>query len=452
MTAAEGRQSQGQTAYGMIQRHCCDRRRIPLLPLSPSVVDEVSTMSQAEQPKLGELIPADRGEVAPRPKNLLKRVADDVERIRRKPVSQGQPCELDVSSAWRCRATLIEGAGRSYANHSSVVSLSRDGTILAAADEKGRELHLWGLPEALPLGILQDEHAFWFRGLAISPDNQFILSGCVNGVMMSELPTGRPLRWLSGARPHVHCLEVSSNWILTAAGDYHGKLFLWMLPDGDAVRILEGRHSGVIQSLAICPDGRFLASSDAEDRVLLWELPDGKLLDTLQGRAKDHAVMRLSWSPDGKLLAWGDDNGVCLWILPEGKLRRLIEGESAMFSPMAISPNGRLLAVGRWDSTSESDMVSLWSLPDGAALQPLKTHRPDLYLKSLLISPDGQLVAGGLGNGGKEEYFIHLWRLQDGKPLGGLKETDFVTSLAMTPDGRNLISVGQHGAVRLWGS
>ena len=63
-------------------------------------------MSQEEQSKPWEIVPAGDREVARRSMDLVSRGLEDLQSSRPVPTPQCQPAELDLSGPWRCRATL----------------------------------------------------------------------------------------------------------------------------------------------------------------------------------------------------------------------------------------------------------------------------------------------------------------------------------------------------------
>lgn len=76
-------------------------------------------------------------------------------------------------------------------------------------------------------------------------------------------------------------------------------------------------HSRRVESVAISPDGRMLASGSADQTVKLWNLQTGELLQTLK-EDSSQAILGGVWSvaisPDGQTLACGsNDHTIRIW-------------------------------------------------------------------------------------------------------------------------------------------
>ena len=76
-------------------------------------------------------------------------------------------------------------------------------------------------------------------------------------------------------------------------------------------RTLE-RHDGLVRSLALSPDGKWLVTAGRDGKLFVWEFAAGKMR-----AAMDEGVMGfqvVAFSPDGKTLATGGiDCNVTLW-------------------------------------------------------------------------------------------------------------------------------------------
>jgi WD40 repeat protein len=105
---------------------------------------------------------------------------------------------------------------------------------------------------------------------------------------------------------------------------------------------------------------------------------------------------------------------------------------------IALSPLEPVLA------SSSGTTIKLWDVQTGQPLRTLTGHLDIVYC--LAISPDGKvLISGGA------DKSIRLWDLHTGQRLGTIAlHTDTVLSLALSPDGRTLVSGSLHDPIKLW--
>src|SRR5205807_4687312 len=110
-------------------------------------------------------------------------------------------------------------------------------------------------------------------------------------------------------------------------------------------------------------------------------------------------------------------------------------------SPVAFSPDGKLLAVG--------DRQGQILLRDVAAQQEFKTAEPEggrgASIDCLAFSRDGRLLVAGVGED------IILWdviRRAEALRWRGHRRT--ISSVALTPDGKSLITGSDDKTVKVW--
>jgi WD40 repeat protein len=90
--------------------------------------------------------------------------------------------------------------------------------------------------------------------------------------------------------------------------------------------------------------------------------------------------------------------------------------------------------------------VCLWDSQEGTLLATLKGHSD--WVSSVAFSPDGQRLASG-----SYDRTVHLWDSQAGTCLATLKgHSDYVKNVAFSPDGQRLASASYDKTVCLWDS
>ncbi|MEH1910793.1 WD40 repeat domain-containing protein [Nostoc sp.] len=121
------------------------------------------------------------------------------------------------------------------------------------------------------------------------------------------------------------------------------------------VKTLHG-HSSSVNSVAISPDGKTLASSGSYDETIkLWNLATGEEIDTLIGHFSP--VESIAISPDGKTLVCGSWKSMELWNLATGEEISALTKDYYLVYSVAFSPDGKTLVSGGSDNT-----IKIWRL------------------------------------------------------------------------------------------
>jgi RNA polymerase sigma factor (sigma-70 family) len=220
--------------------------------------------------------------------------------------------------------------------------------------------------------------------------------------------------------------------------DAHGD----QLPDGAIRRLgtLRFRQGGgQVNRLLISRDGKTLVSKSyyGERSVCVWEFPTGKLRHQFAGHYDENRAVALT--PDGKTLAVGREAVISFYDLDSGKEARQFKSPRGETQGLAFSANGKLLASGHNGQT-----VSLWDVASGKEIANLPAQHNGSGL--LAFSPDGKTLA----TGDTLDKTIRLFDVETRKERHQLRRPSFVHDLAFSPDSSTLAAGGNDGTVPLW--
>jgi WD40 repeat protein len=256
------------------------------------------------------------------------------------------------TTTWQVHA-FIPGPGPASPSR---FSFAPDGQSLAAPT--GDAVWQWDLStEKSKLSQARLKDAF---ALAFSPDGKILAFGGDGGpVKLVDTATGTELATLKGER-FIRSLAFSPDGQTLAAADNDGRspsvfsIRLWDVADRRERAVLRPSTHDVIHTVIFSPDGKTLASGGFDDMIRLWDPATGQPLSSW--KAGLGSLNCLAFSPGGKVLlaGGGPENleGLALWPgkvkffdAASGKELRTLNAHENMIRSMALSPDGKLLAV-----------------------------------------------------------------------------------------------------------
>src|SRR5690606_4512116 len=131
-------------------------------------------------------------------------------------------------------------------------------------------------------------------------------------------------------------------------------------------------HAGPITTIAVSPDGRWLATGSADRTARLWDLKnDHPQRTSVALNVHQKPVTSVLFSPDGKSLITGSrDATACIWQLAgdrPAEIPIILPGKGQPISQMALSADGHWLAAVSTEGGAETGLGQLWSLAAGPA-------------------------------------------------------------------------------------
>jgi WD40 repeat protein len=273
---------------------------------------------------------------------------------------------------------------------------SPDGNTIAALDHCGRVWLQLTTNRAIPAQLL--DGLVGGRCMAFSPNGRFLAVGGQNpDVMLYDLDQGGPGQPLGIPTCDTGGLSFSPDGRTLALSSVCSReIILWDTEGKRLRRTLRG-YTTPVTAVAFGPDGASLTSVSlapgtpvGHRDVIIWDIDTGQPRVSWKERSVTSA-----FSPDGRLLASPDSfklSTIRVRDLSSGSLVGPIINAEASIRSMAISTDGRLLAIGTTAST-----VSVWNVATGREIYRLDANGETLH--QLAFSPDMQTLAAAGNNG-----------------------------------------------------
>ena len=277
-------------------------------------------------------------------------------------------------------------------------------------------------------------HTEWIRSLAFSPDSQTLASGATDRkIILWDVAGGKSTATYNAADA-VAALAYRPDGKVLAAGitGLGSQLELWDLAAGTKTVRDKTKKTGLVESVAYSPDGKWLACAGQALPIIVRDSADGKVVATLG--SSDAYVHALAFGADSNTLAAAGQNQLQLWDVKEKKVTATVPTPVDVIS-LAFSPDGRTLAGG-------SNTVLLCDV----ASQKVTTlpAEPHIYY-GIAFSPDGKTVVSGADNS-----VVQLWDVASRKSTATLKTTALVHPVAISPDGKLLAAGLIDKTIMLW--
>lgn len=380
-------------------------------------------------------------------------------------------------------------SGTGSGNSCSTIGFSADGAMLAEALPTNT-VRLWEVATGKQLPLVAG-HQGGVSELGVSGSGKLITTSSPDRTVRWWDVRGQETRQIKlpeGAGSAV----LSANGAVWAFGDGKNIVHIWDAAANKEVRSIQiagqqplfGADAGFLGSLALSPDGKFVAVKGDDQTIRRFEVATGKELAAINlrtamvasgvalggypfnltlnplGYSTDGAILVSLEAPEQELLnrrRVQDAFYVCLWDSHSGKLLRSFEFAISMVAALAVSQDNQYLLAA-----DGNDAVTVWEVASAQPCFKVKLKRepaakadpaaeaqgqlPIPYVSALAVAPDGRTAAIAA-----LDRQVRLVDLRTGKETARLKgHQGAVLSMAYTADSQTLISGSADSTALIW--
>lgn len=270
------------------------------------------------------------------------------------------------------------------------------------------------------------------------------------------------------ATDRVHCLNMSEDATMIAAGFADSYIKIWSLDAKKPLRTLQPAstlktatvsddskledflddqpeqsktligHCGPVYETSFSPDNSHLVSCSEDGTVRLWNLATFTNVVCYKGHM--NPVWSVSFSPLGYYFATAShDRTARLWSTDHIYPLRLFAGHLSDVDVVKFHPNTNYIATGSTDKSCR-----LWDVTTGECVRVFEGHTGTVH--ALAFSEDGKYLASG-----GDDCNVLLWNLGSGKQIAVLTgHRDVIYTVSFSGDGALLASGSADKTLRLW--
>jgi len=289
-------------------------------------------------------------------------------------------------------------------------------------------------------------HGESVTSVAFSPDGRYLASGSTDcSVFVWETKNWRAKNLLQGHFDTVSSIAFSgeTNNLITGSADGSVKIWDPSTESNKPISVLKS-WDRTFATVALSRGGNLFATLGNAEGITLWDTDSGEAIGSLPDVRDEIEYLQFAETP---ILAAATSNEVFIWDTETKKRICSISLADEKISKLAVSRIGNIIAI-----VTSDQGVTLWRASNGEKLGSLVVQ--DGIVTAVALSDDGRTLAVGFENG-----LIKLGNVKLQTFIAQLRgHPERINSITFSPDDRTIASCGSRrddngnniGSVRLW--
>jgi WD40 repeat protein/beta-lactamase regulating signal transducer with metallopeptidase domain len=348
------------------------------------------------------------------------------------------------------------------------VAFSPDNRLIAIVGDAGVQLYDATTKKLIRELRPQPDQDFFGR-LEFTPDGKTLIADAILNIPMREWgivlwdvdpatlagdksaePRYRTL--LTGAgQAHQLAISPDGKLLATWVGGVDGSVQVWDLESGRRLADEFIGHESRVNAVKFGPRSESIVTAGEDSSVRIWDAATGRQLRPLQ-HALNRWVYSVAVSRDGRHIASCQHVSLHVWDAATGQHIHELQGhgKSGIHHVTAFTPDGQQVV-----SFGDDLFLRIWNVENGELLteRPIRPSGIDVAEQPAV----GAFGGGGYSTGGLRkaafsenaellvlvyDQTAYLFDVATGKETGRLKTEDGITEMAVSPDGKFLLTTG----------
>ncbi|MFC1762175.1 protein kinase [Planctomycetota bacterium] len=293
------------------------------------------------------------------------------------------------------------------------------------------------------VATIEEPHASVGRRVGFAPDGHKIYYVYARDIVIKKIISDDRIGTLYKQKYPVQSVAFGPHAKLVVSGSRDDKLRIWDVGSSELTMDCHLDNNGVC-SAVFTQDGKRVVAGCVDGAIKVVEIDTGEVVMTLSGhKGMVHSV---AISPDGKrIISGGEDGMLKIWNAYSGEEMSTLTHHQGPVQTVAFSPDGKLIASGFWSLDGRS-LFTIWDAQNGREVHTRVSASKYIGIYSVVFSSDNKLVVS-MGHAIK---VINVDADVVVMTLSGHK--GIVRSIAISPDGKRIVSGSEDGVLKIWDS